>query len=74
MARINLEPTTGPQDIVELQLQGVRTIPDLIEVVEEPHVPDIEIWGEEAVWAVILDVWGLHQADSSVVIDHDPPP
>ena len=42
MASINLEPMTGPQDIVELQLQGVRTIPDLIEVVEEPHVPGIE--------------------------------
>ena len=93
MASINLEPTTGPQGIVELQLQGVKTIPDLIEVVEEPHVPDIEIWGEEAVRAVLRQYsynktfsewpdmlyWMSEtpsgtQADSSVVIDHDPPP
>ena len=42
MASIDLEPITGPQDIVELQLEGVRTVSDLIKVMVEAHVPDGE--------------------------------
>ena len=42
-----------PQVIAELQLEGVRTVPDPIYVMEEPHVPDIEIRGEEAVRDVL---------------------
>ena len=49
MASIDLEPITGPQGIVEPQLEGVRTVPNLIDVVVEAHVPDRENWGEQAV-------------------------
>ena len=42
MASIDLEPITGPQGIVEPQLEGVRTVPNLIDVVVEVHVPDGE--------------------------------
>ena len=31
MASIDWEPITGPQGIDELQLEGVRTVPDPIE-------------------------------------------
>ena len=39
--------------MAELQLEGVRTVPDPIDVMEEPHVPDIEIRGEEAVRVIL---------------------
>ena len=39
--------------MAELQLEGVRTGPDSIDVVEEPYVPDGEIRGEQAVRAVL---------------------
>ena len=42
MASIDLEPITGPQGIVELQLECVRTVPDPINVMVEAHVPDRE--------------------------------
>ena len=42
MASIDLEPITGPQGIVEPQLEGVRTVPDPIKVMVEAHVPDGE--------------------------------
>ena len=42
MASIDLEPITGPQGIVELQLEVVRTVPDPINVMVEAHVPDRE--------------------------------
>ena len=48
----DLEPTARPQDIGELQLEGVRNGPDPIDVVEEPHAPDGENRGEQAVRAV----------------------
>jgi len=38
--------------MAEVQLEGVQTGPDPIDVVEEPHVPDGEIRGEQAVRAV----------------------
>ena len=47
----DLEPTARPQDIGELQLEGVRNGPDPIDVVVEPHVPDGENRGEQAVRA-----------------------
>ena len=47
----DLEPTARPQDVAELQLEGVRTDPDLIDVVVEAHVPDGENRGEQAVRA-----------------------
>ena len=39
--------------MAELQLEGVQTGPDSIDVVEEPYVPDGEIRGEQAVRAVL---------------------
>ena len=42
MASIDLEPITGPQGIVELQLECVRTVPDPINVMVEAHVLDRE--------------------------------
>ena len=39
--------------MAELQLEGVRTVPDPIDVVEEPHVPDGENRKEQAVRAVL---------------------
>ena len=39
--------------MAEVHLEGVQTGPDPIDVVEEPHVPDGEIRGEQAVRAVL---------------------
>ena len=47
----DLEPTARAQGMSELQLEGVRTGPDLIDVVVEAHVPDGENRGEQAVRA-----------------------
>ena len=40
--------------MAEVQLEGVQTGPDPINVVEEPYVPDGENQGEQAVRAVSL--------------------
>ena len=53
MASIDLETTPRPQVIAELQLEGVGGDPNPIDVVEEPHVPDVENRGEQAVRAVL---------------------
>ena len=93
MASIDLKPTARSQDMAKVQPDSIGTSPNLNKVVEEPHVPDIGIWGEEAVRAVLRQYlfnksfpdlpdslyWMSEtqsgtQADSSVVIDHDPPP
>ena len=39
--------------MAEVQPEGVQTGPDPIDVVEEPHVPDVENRGEQAVRAVL---------------------
>ena len=51
MASIDLETTPRPHVIAELQLEGVKTGPDLIDVVVDAHVPDGENRGEQAVRA-----------------------
>ena len=53
MASIDLETTPRPRVIAELQLEGVGVDPNPIDVVEEPHVPDVENRGEQAVRAVL---------------------
>ena len=49
MASIDLDPTHRAQDIGELQLEGVGTGPNPIDVMVEAHVPDGENRGEHAV-------------------------
>ena len=39
--------------MAEVQLEGVQTGPDPIDVVEEPHVPDGENRAEQAVRAIL---------------------
>ena len=39
--------------MAELHPEGFQTGPDPIDVVEEPHVPDVENRGEQAVRAVL---------------------
>ena len=39
--------------MAEVHTEGVQTGPNPIDVVEEPHVPDGEIRGEQAVRAVL---------------------
>ena len=53
MASIDLETTPRPRVIAELQLEDVRVDPNLIDVVEEAHVPDGENRGERAVREVL---------------------
>ena len=48
MASIDLETTPRPQVIAELQLEGVKVVPNPVDVVEEAHVPDGENRGERA--------------------------
>ena len=47
----DLELVAGARGMGELQLERVRTGLDLIDVVVEPHVPDGENRGEQAVRA-----------------------
>ena len=47
----NLELVAGAQGMVGLQPEGIKTGPDPIVVVVEPHVPDGENRGEQAVRA-----------------------
>ena len=53
MASIDLETTPRPRVIAELQLEDVRVDPNLIDVVEEAHVPDGENRAEQAVRAIL---------------------
>ena len=49
----DLDPTPRPEDIAELQLEGVGTDPNPTDVVVDAHLPDGENRGERTFRAVV---------------------